>query len=174
MDLTLIKNCISGDRKAQKVLYEKYKTHMFVLCLRYFKKREDAEDALQDGFVKIFRDLYQFDKERGTFEGWIKIIMIRTCLEKLRKKSFDYSELEDHLEVESFDLTPVQSLNLEYLTQMIQKLPLGYRTVFNLYVIDGYNHKEISTLLNISESTSKTQLMKAKHMLRSTIESVFK
>jgi RNA polymerase sigma-70 factor (ECF subfamily) len=174
MDLTLIKNCINGDRKAQKVLYEKYKTKMFVLCLRYFKKREDAEDALQDGFVKVFRDLYQFDVEKGTFESWMKIILIRTCLEKLRKKSFDYSDLDDHVELASYDATPVQNLNLEYLTQMIQKLPLGYRTVFNLYVIDGYNHKEIAVLLNISESTSKTQLMKAKNMLKSKIESVFK
>jgi RNA polymerase sigma-70 factor (ECF subfamily) len=111
---------------------------------------------------------------KGTFESWMKIILIRTCLEKLRKKSFDYSDLDDHVELASYDATPVQNLNLEYLTQMIQKLPLGYRTVFNLYVIDGYNHKEIAVLLNISESTSKTQLMKAKNMLKSKIESVFK
>lgn len=174
MDLTLIKDCIKGDRSAQKSLYEKYKSWSFVLCMRYFRSREDAEDALQDGFVKVYRDLYQFDSQKGNFESWMKIIIIRTCLEKLRKKSFDYSELSSDIELVNNDVTPLQNLNLQYLTQMIQKLPVGYRTVFNLYVIDGYNHKEIAELLNISESTSKTQLMKAKNMLKSKIESVFK
>lgn len=174
MDLTLIKDCIKGDRSAQKSLYEKYKSWSFVLCMRYFRSREDAEDALQDGFVKVYRDLYQFDSQKGNFESWMKIIIIRTCLEKLRKKSFDYSELSSDIELVNNDVTPLQTLNLQYLTQMIQKLPVGYRTVFNLYVIDGYNHKEIAELLNISESTSKTQLMKAKNMLKSKIESVFK
>lgn len=173
MDLNLINNCIKGHREAQKHLYEMYNKKCFVLCLRYFTYREDAEDALQDGFVKIFRDLYQFDRNKGTFDSWIKIIIIRTCLEKLRKKSFDHAELNDNLDLMETNMSPLENLNLQYLTQLIQQLPIGYRTVFNLYVIDGYTHKEIGELLNISENTSKTQLMKAKNMLKSKLESVF-
>ncbi len=173
MDLNLINNCIEGQRDAQKQLFVMYNKKCFVLCLRYFTYREDAEDAMQDGFVKIFRDLYQFDRNKGTFDSWIKIIIIRTCLEKLRKRSFDHAELNDNLDLMETNMSPLENLNLQYLTQLIQQLPVGYRTVFNLYVIDGYTHKEIGELLNISENTSKTQLMKAKNMLKSKLESVF-
>jgi len=173
MDLTLINNCLKEHRDAQRVLYETYKRSCYILCLRYFSCREDAEDALQDGFVKVFRDLYQFDQSKGKFDSWLKIIIIRTCLEKLRKKSFEYTDLNDNLDFIETDMSPLENLNLQYLTQLIQQLPLGYRTVFNLYVIDGYTHKEIGELLNISENTSKTQLMKAKNMLKSKLESVF-
>jgi len=174
MDIQKIRLCIEGNRMAQKELYEAYKVNLYVLCQRYFTDLEDAKDVLQEGFVKVFRDLHQYDEAKGHVSSWIKKVFVNTCLEKLRKKKIDFQKIEvnDHEVV--FDSGILSDLNLKDLTKMIQKLPTGYRTVFNLYVIEGYNHLEIADQLGISESTSKTQLMKAKNMLRIKLEDVFK
>lgn len=169
-----IKLCIEGNRTAQKELYEAYKVNLYVLCQRYFTDPEDAKDALQEGFVKVFRDLHQYDSSKGHVSSWIKKVFINTCLEKLRKKKIDFQFLEDHSYHLTHDPGIIEELNLKDLIKMIQNLPTGYRTVFNLYVIEGYNHQEIAEQLGISESTSKTQLMKAKNMLRMKLEDVFK
>jgi RNA polymerase sigma factor (sigma-70 family) len=169
-----IKLCIEGNRKAQEELYSAFKTFAFVTCQRYFADLEDAKDALQEGFVKVFRDLYQFDDSKGYLPSWIKKVFINTCLEKLRKKKIEFYSIDDNAYNSGFDAEVISELNLKDLTRMIQKLPTGYRTVFNLYVLEGYSHLEISQQLGISESTSKTQLMKAKNMLRIKLEDVFK
>lgn len=172
MNKQAIKLCIDGNRAAQKELYESYKVNLYVLCQRYFENLEDAKDALQDGFIKVFRDLHQYDENKGHISSWIKKVFINTCLEKLRKKKIDFKQIDDF--DGAYDQGIISELNLKDLTKMIQKLPVGYRTVFNLYVIEGFNHQEIADQLGITESTSKTQLMKAKNMLRVKVEDIFK
>lgn len=171
MESQKIKLCIEGNRLAQKELYEAYKVNLYVLCQRYFSDIEDAKDALQEGFVKVFRDLHQYDESKGHVSSWIKKVFINTCLEKIRKKKLDYQSLEEYEYIPQNDGI-ISALHLKDLTKMVQSLPLGYRTVFNLYVIEGYNHQEIAQQLNISESTSKTQLMKAKNLLKMKLEDV--
>lgn len=170
MELTLINACKSGDRKSQKQLYEKYKVSMYVLCLRYCSVAEEAKDVLQEGFIKIFRDIHQYDESRGKFDYWMKRVFVNTCLESLRKKKKEWTSLEDAVNVPSEEPNTISVLSLQELTLLIQKLPIGYRTVFNLYVIEGYSHAEIAEKLGITESTSKTQLMKAKSLLRQKLE----
>jgi len=174
MDRQKIKLCIEGNRVAQKELYEAYKVNLYVLCQRYFFDIEDAKDALQEGFVKVFRDLHQYDEQKGHVSSWIKKIFINTCLEKLRKKKIDFQQISDFDQCAVHDSGILSDLNMKDLTRLIQNLPTGYRTVFNLYVIEGFNHQEIGDKLGISENTSKTQLMKAKNMLRNKLEEVFK
>lgn len=174
MDNQKIKLCVQGSRTAQKELYEAYKVNLYVLCQRYFSDLEDAKDVLQEGFVKVFRDLHQYDENKGNIYSWIKKVFVNTCLEKLRKKKIDFKKIEDYDHEVLFDSGIISDLNLKDLTKMIQKLPPGYKTVFNLYVIEGYSHQEIADQLDISESTSKTQLMKAKNMLRLKLEDVLK
>jgi len=166
MDNRDISLCIKNDREAQKRLYESYKTRMYILCQRYFSSKEDSKDALQEGFIKVFKDLHQYDASKAVLGTWMNRVFINTCLQKLRKKKVDFESMDIQTELIGFESTIMSDLQLKDLTQIIQKLPAGYRTVFNLYVIEGYNHKEISTQLGIAIGTSKTQLMKAKKMLR--------
>lgn len=166
MDKKDIILCIKSDRQAQKKLYEAYKTRMYILCQRYFSNSEDSKDALQEGFIKVFKDLHQYDENRAALGTWMNRVFINTCLQKLRKKRIDFQSMGDQQDIIGFESTIISDLQLEDLTKIIQKLPAGYRTVFNMYVIDGYNHREIAAQLGIAEGTSKTQLMKAKKMLR--------
>lgn len=172
MDLSVIKSCLNNDRLAQKQLYECFKVRMFVLTQRYFADIEEAKDALQDGFIKVFKELHQYDASRGNLSSWVSKIFINCCLEKIRKRRISFQDLsEQELEIATH-CTTEENLTLQDLTKMIQQLPIGYRTIFNMYVIEGYSHAEIGTLLNISENTSKTQLMKAKKALKIKLESV--
>lgn len=169
---TLIKSCIGKEPKAMRLLYEMYKAPLFRICLRYGKDRMEAEDFLQDAFVKIIEDLPRFRGE-GSFEGWMKRITVNTCLQHLRKrKRKPYEmEFEDRMggyEETSFEFETVSRAKL--VTMLIQQLPKGYRTVFNLYVVESYSHKEIAEMLNISVGSSKSQLFKAKAMLRKLLE----
>jgi len=170
-DISTIQDILKGDKNAFRSLYNKYSKLYLLTCLRYVKNRSDAEDLLQDSCVKIFKDLKQFDPSKGTFINWSKRVVINTCLQKLRKNNV-LNVFENIFELSSSLATKsdaIDNLNLQDLTKLIQKLPKGYRTVFNLYVVDGFSHREISNLLVISESTSKTQLMKAKRLLKSYI-----
>lgn len=169
-DQHLIKACLKGDRAAQRALYERFKSDMFRVCLRYASNREDAEDYLQEGFITVFRDLQQFRGE-GPLGGWIRMVMVRAALQQLRKKKMaivdldgipELSENGHHMEVGA-------QLDAERLTKLIQHMPPGYRTVFNLYVVDGYSHEEIADMLGITASTSKTQLYKARHWMQARV-----
>jgi RNA polymerase sigma-70 factor (ECF subfamily) len=172
MDTPKLKLCIDGNRSAQKELYDSYNRALFVLCQRYFSDIDDAQDALQDGFIKVYRDLYQFDALKGSIYSWLKKVFINTCLEKLRKKKLDFVNVDDSQIISYYEPDVISTLGLKEITELIQSMPTGYRTVFNLYVIEGYNHSEIAQMLGISESTSKTQLMKAKNFLKGKIELV--
>lgn len=163
----VIRGCVEGKRNCQEALYRYYSPKMFGICLRYANDYHKAEDILQDGFVKIFNNIDKFRGE-GSFEGWLKRIFINTAIENYRK-STNHS---GHLEVESATIdkytaeVALENLATEDLLKLIQQLSPGYRTVFNLYVIEGYSHKEIGDMLEISEGTSKSQLARARAMLQ--------
>ncbi|WP_226388745.1 RNA polymerase sigma factor [Penaeicola halotolerans] len=165
----LIQACIKGDRKAQNELYNEFADRFFRLCLRYLSSEELAEDVLVEGFLKIFKGLKDFQYENTQrFQAWMKKIMINECLMQLRKTKMITINLEDAPQI-MVDDDILDHIAAEDIYQMITELPQGYRTVFNLYVIEGFKHQEIGEMLNISEGTSKSQLNKAKALLKSAI-----
>ena len=166
----LIKGCLEGDRRAQEYLYQRFSPKMYGVCLRYAGKAEDAQDILQDGFVKIFKNLHMYRGE-GSFEGWIRRIFVNTAIEHYRRQVNLYPVTENHENLlEAKELSAFDSLSVKDLMKIIQQLSPGYRTVFNLYVIEGYSHKEIAEMVGISEGTSKSQLARAKAALQNIIK----
>ncbi len=170
-DEQLIKSSIKGDRVAQKKLYEKYAGKMMGVCMRYVDNSDDASDVLQDGFIKIFEKLGSY-KHQGSFEGWIRRIFVNTALDHLRRnKNMKYAVELDGAEYLAPQMENVMSgLAAEDLLQILNKIPSGYRTVFNMYAIEGYSHKEIAEALDISVNTSKSQYSRAKSFLRKLVE----
>lgn len=167
-DITIINKILKGQSDAFSALYRKYARFYLVTALRYVKDRAEAEDMLQEACIKIYKDLYQFDENKASFINWSKKIVINTCLMHLRKKSV-FDVMDNIFEIGttiSVDANALEKLKLEDLTKLIQTLPKGYRTVFNMYIIDGYSHNEIAESLDISVNTSKTQLMKARKYLQ--------
>jgi RNA polymerase sigma factor (sigma-70 family) len=168
----LIRKSIEQDRKAQEQLYKLLAPKLFAVCLKYSKNDEEAKDNLQDGFIVVFNKLDQF-QNKGSFEGWAKRIMINQCLQQYRKSGVleiinENIPDEDEIELDNEDIS------LDFLLKIIQELPDRYRLVFNLYVLDGYSHKEIATMLMISEGTSKSNLARAKVILKNKIENGLK
>ena len=166
----IIKGCLKGDKIAQKALYDKYSAKMFGICLRYLKNKDEAEDALQDGFVRVYSNIDKFNF-KGSFDGWVRRIIVNATINyhnfNLKHKyQSDYSEIEEVIEDTKLN-TDIWSV--EYLLNVIQSLPDGYKLIFNLYEIDGYSHKEIAEMLGISINTSKSQLMKAKIILKAKL-----
>jgi len=163
----LIKGCQRMQRTSQYALYEKYKGVLFRICLRYAQNREEAEDLLQEGFIRIFNALPAW-KATGSFEGWMKKIVLNVVLDNHRRNHKKRWQ-EDLTAVENqwTDPQEIQNLHSDDLLNIIQKLPQGFRTVFNLYALEGYNHAEIAEMLNISEGTSKSQYSRAKAQLQS-------
>jgi len=166
----LIESCISGDRKSQKQLYDLYAPKMFAICLRYAKNQMDAEDVLQDGFVKLYNNLHRFRGE-GSFDGWVRRIFVNTAIEHLRRKNLNTTG-GDGLENTVVDRhkNALDNLYEKDLIKTSNTLSEGYRTVFNLYAVEGYSHKEIASQLGITESTSKSQFSRAKALLRTIIQ----
>ncbi|MEC3965455.1 RNA polymerase sigma factor [Flagellimonas halotolerans] len=164
----LIKKSIKGDQQAQKLLYDKFSPKMLGVCRQYIKDLHFAEDVMVNGFVKVFNHLSSFEN-KGSFEGWIRTIMVRESISYLRKRQFvvyDDDAVEANGEVSSGN---DDLLDLEYVQYLIDELPEGYKAVFLLYAIEGYGHKEIAGLLEISEGTSKSQLFKARKMLQENL-----
>ncbi len=165
-EYNLIKNCLSGKREAQKGFYDRFAASMFGVCLRYAHDYQQAEDLLQEGFIKVFNNL---DKYRGdgSFEGWIRRIFVNTAIEHFRKSQHMLPvhdlQIVNNLNVQNEALT---NLAVETLMGFIRALSPGYKTVFNLYAIEGYSHREISEILGISEGTSKSQLARARYILQ--------
>lgn len=171
MDSELIALCKKGDRAAQKALYDRLAPRMFPLCIRYVGDRMVAEDILQEGFVTLFTRLDSY-KGEGSFEGWARRIFVTTALMNLRKK--DALKMSDDLEAArglKTDMTSqTQSLGYKELMTLIMTLPPGFRTVFNMYAIEGFSHKEIAEMLGITETTSRTQLSRARVWLQNKIK----
>jgi len=166
----LINGCIQGNRQMQEELYNRFSGKMYAVCLRYANNAEDAQDLLQEGFIKVFRNLHRFRAE-GSFEGWIRRVFVNSSIEHFRKKSLQLSKVSDKEEntIEDSDISALDQLAEKDIIALVQELSPGYRTVFNLYVVEGYSHKEIGEMLDISEGTSKSQLARARSILQKKV-----
>lgn len=167
----LIKGCLKGNPQMQEELYRRFSPKMYAVCLRYAQDSDDARDLLQEGFIKVYRNLDRYRGE-GSFEGWIRRIFVNTAIEYYRKKSLEYSKVSEKEEttIADADISVLDELAVKDIIGLIQELAPGYRAVFNLYVIEGFSHKEIADMLNISEGTSKSQLARAKSILQKKVE----
>lgn len=165
-----LEQCIEGDRKSQKDLYDFYSPKMFAVCLRYAKNQMDAEDILQEGFVKLFRNLAQYRGD-GSFDGWVRRIFVNTAIEHVRKNKLVSVDITDNIQnsARCTSNNALDSLFENDLKNTTSTLSDGYKTVFNMYAVEGYSHKEIADHLGITESTSKSQFSRAKAILRSLI-----
>lgn len=164
----LIQDCKRQDRKAQERLYQIFSGKFFTLCLKYSSNYEQARDNLQDGFIKIFQNISQY-KGKGSFEGWMTRVIINTSLKEYQNKSIFLSVKEEEIEDPEVEIEE-EEISADFLIKIIQELPERYRLVFNLYAMEGYSHKEIAKLLNISEGTSKSNLSRARLKLKEKIE----
>lgn len=178
----LIDGCIKGDRKSQQALYQNHYGKMLGVCMRYASNKEEAQDFLHDGFLKVFAKLSSF-KNEGSLEGWIRRIIVNNTIDSIRKKKetvFTYEDesqlinLSDSIEEENeMETQRFQTIKADVVTSLIQKLTPGYKAVFNMYVIENYSHKEIAEMLNISIGSSKSNLAKAKLKLRELFKNYF-
>jgi len=170
-DINLINEILKGNQAAFRDLYDRHSKGHMLTCLRYVKNRSEAEDVLQESYIMIFKNIDKYDASKSQFNTWSNRVVINTCLMNLRKRNVfkDFDNIIDISSKLTVNADAVDNLSLQDLTNFITNLPKGYRTVFNMYVIDGYKHSEIAEYLKISVSTSKTQLMKAKQMLQGMI-----
>ncbi|MBV7270081.1 RNA polymerase sigma factor [Winogradskyella luteola] len=165
----LIKNCIKQDAEAQSQLYKQYASKLFSLCLKYSRNYAEAEDNLHDAFITIFSKINQYNS-KGSFEGWLKRIAINTSLQRYREDVGVYDIVnEENIEDVSVNIND-KDISIDFLLKIVQELPDRYRLVFNLYVLDGYSHVEISELINVSTGTSKSNLARARLILKDKIE----
>ena len=165
----LIGGCIRGDRQSQSQLYTMLMQKMFVVCLRYSKNREEAEEILQEGFMKVFEFIHQY-KFAGSFEGWVRKIMVNCALQKYRSKKLHAVVDIDPATIENIgNENIISQIGTKELLEMVQQLPPSYRMVFNLYVFEGMKHREIAQHLNISEGTSKSNLSDARAILQRAV-----
>jgi len=164
----LIENCKKQNTKAQGELYKLFSSKLFAICLKYSRNRAEAEDNLQDAFLTIFNKIEQY-KNRGSFEGYIKRITVNTVLQRYRNEKVFELINENIIEDARVEIDE-EDISIDYLLQIIQELPDRYRLIFNLYVLDGYSHKDIAHMLDINIGTSKSNLARARQILKKTIE----
>lgn len=170
-DNELVEACLKGSADAQRLLFERYSGRMMGLCLRYAGSREEAEDMLQEGFIRVFEKLDKFSGT-GAFSGWMSTVIVNSALIMIRKKKREgYQEdIDEVSDLRNDEVDVLSQMSANELMAVVQQMPQGYRTVFNLFAIEGYAHKEIADMLDITESTSKTQFHKAKAFLRKELE----
>ena len=167
----LVRDCLNGRREAQYALYEEFSENMLAVCYRYTKSMTDAEDVLQEGFIKVFKNLHQF-KFEGELGGWVRRIMVTTALNYLKRNSRYQSELsftDTMLHPISTD-NPEVTMNARDLAALVRQLPTGYQTIFNLHAVEGFTHVEIGKMLGINEGTSRSQYARARSLLISWLE----
>ncbi len=166
----LITGCLQGNRRMQEELYRRFSPRMYAVCLRYAGNAEEAEDILQEGFIKVFKKMDSFRSE-GSFEGWVRRIFVNTAIEHFRRKRYlmPVTEKEENT-IEGKYTSVLDELAEKDILALVQELSPGYRTVFNMYVVEGYTHKEIADMLGISEGTSKSQLSRAKVILQGMVK----
>jgi RNA polymerase sigma-70 factor (ECF subfamily) len=162
----IIQGCLQNDAACQRELYQRYSPKMLAVCYRYAHNREDAEDMLQEGFIKVFSQVHSF-RNQGAFEGWIRRIIVHTCINHLKKhKRFnDNVDLIYANSLQTREEAIPSIVQAKQIVECIRALPMGYRTVMNLFAIEGYSHKEIAAMLDIEESTSRSQYTRSKQML---------
>ena len=165
----LITGCIEGNRRMQEILYSRFSAKMYGVCLRYASNAAEAEDILQEGFIKIFKKIDTFRSE-GSFEGWVRRIFVNTAIEHFRRRKYltPVTEKEENT-IEGKYISVLDELAEQDILNLVQELSPGYRTIFNMYVVEGYTHKEIGDILGISEGTSKSQLSRAKVILQDMV-----
>lgn len=166
-DAQLVEAVLRGDVQAQRSLYERFARKMFGVCLRYSGSREEAEDFLQEGFIRVFQKISSF-KGGGVLEAWIRKVMVNTALEQLRKQKIEWAEA-NQLPEEGHEPEIISKMETGVLLEAIGKMPYGYKIIFNLFAIEGYGHGEIASMLNISEGTSKSQYARARAQLVKTL-----
>ena len=165
----LINGCINKDARSQRMLFDRYAGKMMSVCLRYANDSMEAEDMIQDAFIKVFQYIGQF-KFEGAFEGWIRRIVVNTAIRHLEKKKLHFKDIDDNSQnAPQIDAQAYSHLGQADLMRLINQLPDGYRLVFNLNAIEGYSHEEIAEMLNIQPGTSRSQLVKARKMLQQQI-----
>jgi RNA polymerase sigma factor (sigma-70 family) len=165
----LIEGCIAGNRQMHELLYLRFSPKMYAVCLRYASNPDDAQDLLQEGFIKVFKNLDKFRKE-GSFEGWIRRVFVNTSIEHYRKKvNLNTIGENEEKSIEDGSFNVLDQLAERDIIQLVQELSPGYRSVFNMYVIEGFSHKEIGDMMGISEGTSKSQLARAKSILQKKV-----
>lgn len=168
----LIRACQNRDNAAQHRLFDAYAGRLMTICRRYAASHQEAEDMLQEAFIRVFKHVGQYRGD-GSFEGWLRRITVNTALQFLQKRKIEFVELDEiRFEPESQDHSAVSGLDAEDLMKLIARLPDGYRTVFNLFAIEGYSHEEISAMLHIQTASSRSQLSKARALLREKINSL--
>ena len=167
----IIRGCLNGDIKAQELLYKNYYGSMINLCMRYMKSEEDAVDALNNGFLKVFRNLQRYDPSQASLYTWIRTVVVRCCLDVIKKKNkvetFHPLMPDNGLSVQP---EAIEKFKASEVLQLVRRLAPATQTVFNLYVVEGYNHREIADLLGVSEGTSKWHLSEARKNLRKMIK----
>lgn len=170
IDTNIIENCLTGDRNSQRELYTFYAPKMYNICLRYAGNQSDAEDILQDSFVKLFNNLHKFRGE-GSFDGWMRRIFVNTAIESIRRHKLGREAICENIENSVMDTNygTMDKILHKDILRTADLLSDGYKTVFNMYAVEGYSHKEIADTLGISESTSKSQFCRAKAILRSVL-----
>lgn len=170
----LIQGCIEEDPQMQRMLYDRFSSKMYGVCLRYAGNTEDANDILQEGFIKVYKNIGKFRRE-GSFEGWIRRIFVNTAIEQFRKKVklYNVSEVQENT-IEDKELDALDVLAAKDIVNIVNELSPGYKAVFNMHVVEGYSHKEIADLLGINEGTSKSQLARAKGVLKKLVEARLK
>lgn len=162
----ILEGCLRNQPAAQQALYQQYSPKMLAVCYRFAKNREDAEDMLQEGFIRVFTQIHQF-QQKGSFEGWIRRIIVHTCINHLKK----HKRFKESLDIIHASNVPIREdsvpsiIQAKQVIECIRLLPIGYRTVLNLFAIEGYSHREIAQMLDIEESTSRSQYTRAKAML---------
>lgn len=167
--IVLVQGCRDGNRAHQKGLYELLCGRLFTICLRYSINRAEAEDMLQEGFIKIYSKIDKYDNS-GSFQAWASRVVSNNCIDCIRRRPNLYTISDDYvLHRESKEVQIIDKMIGEDLLKMVQELPVGYRTIFNLYVMEGYSHKEIGKKLNISDGTSKSQLNRARKLLQKKV-----
>lgn len=178
----IVEGCVREERKCQKMIFEMYYGKMMSACLRYISDRDEAQDVLQDGFIKVFNSIAKFDFN-GSFEGWVRRIIVNTAIDHIRKKKKDIFQVTDHEfimnnyseEADDVEDDSIYSnLNNQEIINAIKQLSPAYRTVFSMYVIDGYSHQQIADLLNINIGTSKSNLAKARMNLQKALKEKLK
>jgi len=175
----IIEGCVKSDRKCQQIIYEKFYGKMLGACMRYSKDREEARDILQDGFMKVFANIKQYGGS-GSFEGWIRKIIVNTAIDFIRKSKHaiqyadsDYAA-ENAEEITEEDNNEYSNISANEIMEAVQQLPTSYRTVFNMFVVDGFSHKEIAEQLGVTVGTTKSNLSKAKKNLKKALEKKIK
>jgi RNA polymerase sigma factor (sigma-70 family) len=168
-DKELVEGCIREDRKYQKILWNLYSSKLMALCLRYCKNQEEAEDALMESFVRIYDKIPTF-RYQSSLETWMRRITVNISINKLRSQKDIWKELSESEYELGYTDNAMYQLEAKQIMQLIERLPVGYRTVFNLFVVEGYTHKEIAEMMGIDEGTSRSQLAKARKSLQEMLE----